>query len=113
MIKRLEKRLLLIRRSDNSDLRAKQVFLLKDGLAMVDKIDQPVKELNQLLKPCLDDRDHLDVKRFFNILTQKMEKNSKIKTAVYQSFSLLVKISLDKGISCLTYFSVPSLTALP
>lgn len=74
MIKRLERRLLLIRRNDARDSREKQVFLLKDGLNMVAKINKPVQDLNQFLKPCLDHNGHVDVERFSHVLAQKIEK---------------------------------------
>lgn len=74
MIKRLESRLLLIRRVDPNNSREKQVFLLKDGLEMVNKIKQTEKDLDKLLKPFLNADGSIKLKAYFAVLKDKLSK---------------------------------------
>lgn len=65
MIKRLEKRDLIIRRVDRSDSRERQVFLLKDGLKIVDQINQVTADLEILLRPSVVGPGQVDIPNFF------------------------------------------------
>lgn len=68
MIKRLESRNLLIRRIDPNNSREKQVFLLKDGLDMVNKINEVTEEISDLLNPCVTDSGNVNIEAFYNNL---------------------------------------------
>lgn len=74
MIKRLEKRLLLIRRIDPHNSREKQVFLLKDGLEMVNKIKQTEKSLDQMLKPFINRDNSIKIQEFFVVLKKGLKR---------------------------------------
>ncbi|MCH3904297.1 MAG: MarR family transcriptional regulator [Lactobacillus sp.] len=72
MIKRLEKRLLLIRRVDPDNSREKQVFLLKDGLDMVTKIKQAEQDLDDLIDPYVQADGSVKIREFYQTLKQKL-----------------------------------------
>lgn len=73
MIKRLEKRDLIIRRIDPNNSREKQVFLLKDGLNMVDKINQVVQDLDNFLKPCIDKNGNVNIQQFYQAILVQLQ----------------------------------------
>ncbi|MCH3921624.1 MarR family winged helix-turn-helix transcriptional regulator [Limosilactobacillus sp.] len=74
MIKRLEKRNLMIRRVDPENSREKQCFLLKDGLEIVDKIDQSTADVNALLKPCVLPTGEVNIQQFFQALLEALRE---------------------------------------
>ncbi|GEO68281.1 MarR family winged helix-turn-helix transcriptional regulator [Levilactobacillus acidifarinae] len=74
MLKRLEKRDLVIRRVDAQDSREKQTFLLKDGLAMVTKINQVTADVNQLLQPCLLPTGEVNIQKFYQALLTALQQ---------------------------------------
>lgn len=74
MIKRLEKRDIMIRRVDPHNSREKQCFLLKPGLEMVDRIKATENKLNDLLKPCVLPTGEVNIQKFFQILLKALQK---------------------------------------
>jgi DNA-binding MarR family transcriptional regulator len=73
MIKRLEGRLILIRRLDPENSREKQVFLLKDGLDLVNKVKQAEQDLDDLIAPFITAEGAVQIKGFYQALKDKLK----------------------------------------
>ena len=68
MIKRLEEKNLIIRRTDPNNSREKQVFLLPEGTAMINDILQVAQDLEVLVTPCRIGDSGVDIRQFYEIL---------------------------------------------
>lgn len=72
MIKRLERRNLIIRRTDLTNSREKQVFLLQDGLGLITQIEQVTTDINQLILPAKRHGTCVNVRQAYDILSNAL-----------------------------------------